>query len=62
MIDDIVLGKKDRIDECVRRIRTYRAGASDREPVYESARNDVIAFNTVSFGPFFWDHYTLIFS
>jgi hypothetical protein len=30
MIDDIVLGKKERIDECVRRIRTYMEGLSDR--------------------------------
>ena len=37
MIDDIVLGKNERIDECVRRIRMYIEGLSDRGSVYESA-------------------------
>ena len=45
MIDDIVLGKKERIDECVRRIRTYMADSSDRDFFDDSLRLDAVEFN-----------------
>ena len=45
MIDDIVLGKKARIDECVRRIRTYMDGCSDRNSIDDHIRLDASAFN-----------------
>ena len=40
MIDDIVIGKKERIDECVRRIRTYMKGLSDRNSIDDRIRLD----------------------
>lgn len=40
MIDDIVLGKKERIDECVQRIRTYMDGLSDRNSIDDRIRID----------------------
>ena len=45
MIDDIVLGKKERIDECVQRIRTYMADSSDRDFFDDSLRLDAVEFN-----------------
>lgn len=45
MIDDIVLGKKARIDECVRRIRTYMDGFSDQNSIDDRIRIDAAAFN-----------------
>ena len=45
MIDDIVLGKKERIDECVRRIRTYMADSSERVFFDDSLRLDAVEFN-----------------
>ena len=45
MIDDIILGKKERIDECVRRIRTYMADSSDRDFFDDSLRLDAVEFN-----------------
>ena len=45
MINDIVLGKKARIDECVRRIRTYMDGCSDRNSIDDRIRLDASAFN-----------------
>ncbi len=45
MTDDIVLGKKERIDECVRRIRTYMDGRSDRNFIDDRIRLDASAFN-----------------
>ena len=45
MTDDIILGKKDRIDECVRRIRTYMDGLSDRNSIDDHIRLDASAFN-----------------
>ena len=45
MTDDIVLGKKERIDECVRRIRTYMDGFSDQNSIDDRIRIDAAAFN-----------------
>ena len=45
MIDDIVLGKKERIDECVQRIRTYMADSSERDFFDDSLRLDAVEFN-----------------
>ena len=45
MIDDIVLGKKERIDECVRRIRTYMADSSERVFFDDCLRLDAVEFN-----------------
>ena len=45
MIDVIILGKKERIDECVRRIRTYMADSSDRDFFDDSLRLDAVEFN-----------------
>ena len=45
MIDDIIFGKKARIDECVRRIRTYMDGLSDRNSIDDRIRIDAAAFN-----------------
>lgn len=51
MIDDIVLGKKERIDECVRRIRTYMDGLSDRNSIDDRMRLDAAAFNILRIIP-----------
>ena len=45
MIDDIIFGKKARIDECVRRIRTYMDGFSDQNSIDDRIRIDAAAFN-----------------
>lgn len=45
MIDDIVLGAKARIDECVRRIRAYIAESSDRNFFDDPLRPDAVEFN-----------------
>ena len=47
MINDIVLGKKARIDECVRRIRTYMDGCSDRNSIDDRIRIDAETINDV---------------
>jgi uncharacterized protein YutE (UPF0331/DUF86 family) len=45
MIDDIVLGKKESIERCIRRIREYYARPSDLPFEEDYLRRDAIAMN-----------------